>query len=82
MNFKKTNKVMTFKQKKSLKPKMNLSTELKSRTENKFQENLCKSMNEKHSGKIVDDASKRRKPVAAETAKECMKRQSKNFYDN
>ena len=50
----KINKLMNFKQKKWLKPYIDLGTELRSKAENKFQKNICESINLDFFWKLVD----------------------------
>ena len=68
MKFKKFTEVTKF-QKKLLKPYNDRNTKLRSQAKNKLQENICKSINNNLSGKMVEDLGKRLRLITARTAK-------------
>ena len=54
MNVYKKIKVMNFNKKKKLKPYIDLNTDLRSKAQNKYQKNICRSMKDNLSRKFVD----------------------------
>ena len=66
---------MEFEQKKWLKPYIGLNTQLRSKIEINFQENIFKCMYNIPSGNIVEDVRKRKGTVTVRTAEECRQNQ-------
>ena len=82
MKVEKINEIMKFKQKKWLKQYFDSYTELKSKDEINFQENVCKILNNKFSGMFVEDVRERKRHVTARTDEKCVEIQSKITYDS
>ena len=78
MKVKNLNEDMKFKQKKWLKPYIDLNTKLRARAANKIQENNCESTNKTFSGKFFQNVRKRKGTATRRTAEQCEKKTIKD----